>query len=102
MTERRGNREEVAHDATIGHVDLTRWPTRPGRALAKRVDAASRRIGSHSALVLILAIGALVALALEFRGRPCLRRGDRVRGDRRTRPADPAGGDRGQNARLST
>ena len=61
-----GAREELRHDTTIGHVDLTRWPTPPGRAAAKRVVVASRRIGTRAALLLTLAVGALIALALSF------------------------------------
>jgi len=61
-----GDAEELERDATIGSVDLTRWPTPPGRAVAKRVARASRRIGTRAALLLTLAVGALVALALSF------------------------------------
>jgi len=61
-----GDNEELRRDTTIGGVDLTRWPTRPGRAAAKRVAKASRRIGPRAALLLTLVIGALVALALSF------------------------------------
>ena len=61
-----GSREELERDTTIGHVDITRWPTPPGRAAAKRVVVASRRIGTRAALLLTLAVGALVALALSF------------------------------------
>lgn len=64
--QQQGDREELRRDATIGGVELTRWPTRPGRAVAQRVDQASRRIGTRAALLITLAIGALVALALSF------------------------------------
>lgn len=61
-----GNNEELQHDTTIGSVDLTKWPTRPGRAAARRAVVASRRIGTRATLLITLAIGALVALALSF------------------------------------
>lgn len=61
-----GDAEELQRDATIGSVDLTRWPSRPGRAVAKRVAKASRRIGTRVALLVTLAVGALIALALSF------------------------------------
>jgi membrane-associated phospholipid phosphatase len=61
-----GAREELRRDTTIGHVDLTSWQTPPGRAAAKRVIVASRRIGTRAALLLTLAVGALVALGLSF------------------------------------
>jgi undecaprenyl-diphosphatase len=61
-----GDAEELRRDATIGHVDLTRWTTPPGRAAAHRVATASRRIGTRAALLLTLAVGALIALGLSF------------------------------------
>lgn len=64
--QQQGDEEELRRDATIGSVDLTRWPTRPGRVAAKRVDAASRHVGTHAALLLTLAIGAVVAFALSL------------------------------------
>jgi len=61
-----GDREELERDATVGSVDLTRWPSRPGRAAARRVSVASRRIGTRAALLITLVIGAIVALGLSF------------------------------------
>ncbi|HEU0205734.1 MAG TPA: phosphatase PAP2 family protein [Pseudolysinimonas sp.] len=61
-----GDNEELRHDATIGSVDLTSWPTAPGRAAARRVAKASRRIGTRAALLITLAVGAVVAFALSF------------------------------------
>jgi len=61
-----GDAEELRRDASIGSVDLTRWPSTPGRAVARRVAKASRRIGTRAALLLTLAVGALIALALSF------------------------------------
>jgi undecaprenyl-diphosphatase len=63
---RLGDQEELQRDTAIGGVDLTRWPSAPGRAAARRVSTASRRIGSRGVLLLTLAVGALVALALSF------------------------------------
>ena len=64
--QQQGDREELERDATVGHVDLTRWPTPPGRVVAEGVKAASRRIGTRAALLLILLVGAIVALGLSF------------------------------------
>lgn len=61
-----GDQEELRRDATIGTVDLTRWPSAPGRAAARRVGAASRRVGTRAALLITLGIGAILALALSF------------------------------------
>lgn len=47
-------------------MDLTRWPTPPGRAAAKQVKKASRRIGTRAALLITLLIGAIVAVGLSF------------------------------------
>jgi membrane-associated phospholipid phosphatase len=63
---RRGDKEELQRDTTIGGVDLTRWQTSPGRAAAQRVVVASRRVGTRAALLLTLAVGAVVALLLSF------------------------------------
>lgn len=61
-----GDAEELQRDTTIGGVDLTRWSSTPGRAAARRVAKASRRVGTRAALLLTLAVGALLALALSF------------------------------------
>jgi undecaprenyl-diphosphatase len=63
---RLGDKEELQRDTAIGGVDLTRWPSAPGRAAARRASTASRRVGSRGVLLLTLAVGALVALALSF------------------------------------
>ena len=63
---RQGDQEELQRDATIGHVDLTRWPTPPGRAAAQGVTVASRHIGTRAALLITLVVGALIAVALSF------------------------------------
>jgi undecaprenyl-diphosphatase len=61
-----GDAEELQRYTTIGGVDLTRWSSTPGRAAARRVAKASRRVGTRAALLLTLAVGALLALALSF------------------------------------
>lgn len=61
-----GDQDELQRDATIGSIDLTQWSSTPGRATARRVGAASRRIGARAALLITLGIGAMVALALSF------------------------------------
>ena len=55
---------EVHQDRFVGGQDLTRWDTKPGRFLATTVQRISRLLGSHAALVLTLAVGAVLAVAL--------------------------------------
>ncbi len=61
-----GDREEVRYDSAVGTVDLTHWYTPWGRFLARL----ARRIGSvltaRGALLLILLVGAGIALVLSF------------------------------------
>ncbi|MDP9027676.1 MAG: phosphatase PAP2 family protein [Actinomycetota bacterium] len=61
-----GNAEELRHDQAIGPVDLTRWSTPPGRALAGTAEKASRNVGTRGALILTLVIGGAIAIALSF------------------------------------
>lgn len=61
-----GDAEELRHDQSIGTVDLTRWTTPPGRALAGTADAASQSVGTRGALILTLVIGGVLAVALSF------------------------------------
>jgi undecaprenyl-diphosphatase len=55
---------EVHQDRFVGGQDLTRWDTKPGRFLASTVQRISSLLGSHAALVLTLAVGAVLAVAL--------------------------------------
>jgi undecaprenyl-diphosphatase len=55
---------EVHQDRFVGGQDLTRWDTKPGRLLASAVQRISGLLGSHAALVLTLAVGAVLAVAL--------------------------------------
>jgi hypothetical protein len=55
---------EVRQDRFVGGQDLTRWDTRPGRFLASVVKRISSLLGSHAALVLTLAVGAVLAVSL--------------------------------------
>jgi hypothetical protein len=55
---------EVQQDRFVGRQDLTRWDTRPGRFLASVVKRISSLLGSHAALVLTLAVGAVLAVTL--------------------------------------
>jgi membrane-associated phospholipid phosphatase len=57
---------ELVQDRYVGGRDLTAWRSRPGRWLADRVAQASRFLGPHQALVLILMIGALVAVTMTW------------------------------------
>lgn len=55
---------EVHQDRYVGGQDLTRWDTKPGRLLAVLAQRASALIGSHGVLVLILSVGAVLAVSL--------------------------------------
>jgi membrane-associated phospholipid phosphatase len=57
---------ELRHDTAVGDRPLVAWTTRPGKSLADGAEAASRRIGAHSALVATLAIGVVVIFLLAF------------------------------------
>ena len=57
---------ELRHDRRVGDQDLTKWSTPAGRAVASRATEASRRIGPHTTLALILAIGILAVFLLAF------------------------------------
>lgn len=52
---------EVEVERHLGTKDLTRWPSRAGRVGALMVHRLSELLGPHAALVLILAVGAVVA-----------------------------------------
>jgi membrane-associated phospholipid phosphatase len=57
---------EVEDDHRVGSVDLTRWTTPAGRVLAGRAEQAGARVGSRNTLLLILAIGIVIAFVLSF------------------------------------
>ena len=57
---------ELRHDTRIGDQDLTRWSTPAGRAAARSATEASRRLGPHGTLAVILAVGIVVAFVLAF------------------------------------
>jgi membrane-associated phospholipid phosphatase len=59
-----GVRGEVHQDRFVGGQDLTRWSTRAGRALAAAVRRFSSILGPHSALILTLLVGAVLAVSL--------------------------------------
>jgi len=61
-----GDADELRHDRSIGPVDLTRWTTPPGRALAGTAEKTGDRVGSRGTLILILVIGGALAIALSF------------------------------------
>ena len=61
-----GDARELVEDHSVGSVDLTRWRTPPGRALADGVESASRRVGTRTALILTVVIGGVVAIVLAF------------------------------------
>ena len=55
---------ELAQDTSIGSQDLITWRSRLGRRLAQFAHWLSGRLGPHGALILILAFGALLVIAL--------------------------------------
>jgi membrane-associated phospholipid phosphatase len=61
-----GDREELADDRTVGRVDLTHWYTPWGRMLARIVTRVGAVLTARGALLLILVVGAAIALALAF------------------------------------
>lgn len=65
-SQREGDEEEVREDRRVGSVDLTHWYTPLGRVAAAQVQRVSAPLGARGALVLTLAIGGAVALALSF------------------------------------
>jgi undecaprenyl-diphosphatase len=66
MSEPEPDSDELLHDRSIGAVDLTRWQTPPGRALADTAAKASWRVGVRGTLILILTVGGVIAIALSF------------------------------------
>lgn len=62
----RGDEEELRHDRTVGRVVLTHWYSRFGKVLAAVVGRIGAVLGARGALLLTLAVGALIALALSF------------------------------------
>ena len=66
MSEPQPDGDELRQDRTIGAVDLTRWPSTPGRALVGTAAKASQRVGARGALILILVVGGVIAVALSF------------------------------------
>lgn len=59
-----GIRGEVHHDRFVGGRDLTRWRGRTGHLLAAAVQRVGAVLGPHSALILTLLAGALIAVSL--------------------------------------
>ncbi|HET6826165.1 MAG TPA: phosphatase PAP2 family protein [Amnibacterium sp.] len=57
---------ELRHDTAVGTTPLTAWTTRPGRRAADAATQAARRVGSHGALALTLAIGVVAVFLLAF------------------------------------
>lgn len=63
---RKGDAEELRDDSSVGTVDLTHWYTPLGRATASLVRRVATYLGDRGALVLVLAIGAIIAFGLSF------------------------------------
>lgn len=64
MTPERHKPPELAEDRFVGSKDLTRWKTPVGRFFARAMERASRLLGPHTALMLTLTAGAIIATAL--------------------------------------
>lgn len=64
MTSERDKPPELAEDRFVGSKDLTRWKTPAGRFFARAMEWASRLLGPHTALIITLAAGAIIAAAL--------------------------------------
>jgi undecaprenyl-diphosphatase len=64
MTPERHKPPELAEDRFVGSKDLTRWKTPVGRFFARAMEWASRLLGPHTALIITLAAGAIIATAL--------------------------------------
>jgi undecaprenyl-diphosphatase len=61
-----GDAAELRHDQTVGSVDLTRWSSPPGKALAGAAERASRSVGTRSTLILTLVVGGALAVVLNL------------------------------------
>ncbi|HEY0373931.1 MAG TPA: phosphatase PAP2 family protein [Amnibacterium sp.] len=57
---------ELRHDTAVGSTPLTTWSTRAGRSAAVAAVQASRRVGAHGALAVILAVGVVAVFLLAF------------------------------------
>lgn len=57
---------ELREDRHLGGRDLTRWYSRPGRWLAAVVALIGRHLGSRQTLVLVLAVGAVIASTMTW------------------------------------
>lgn len=55
---------ERREDTTVGGVELTRWRTPPGRALASIAERIGAALGPHAVLLIILAIGLAITAGL--------------------------------------
>lgn len=64
MTPERHKPPELAEDRFVGSKDLTRWNTPAGRFFARAMERASRLLGPHTALMITLTAGAIIATAL--------------------------------------
>lgn len=61
-----GPRGELHNDRRVGRQDLTDWRTPLGRFLAAFVERISRLLGPNKTLVLLLAVGAVIAATLTY------------------------------------
>lgn len=61
-----GPEAERRQDTTVGSVELTRWRTPVGRALASLVHRIGEALGPNAALLIVLAVGLAITAALGF------------------------------------
>ncbi|MEO5780104.1 MULTISPECIES: phosphatase PAP2 family protein [Arthrobacter] len=59
-----GVQGELRQDRYLGGQDLTRWNNPLGRLLARTAEKLSTLLGPHGTLILTLAVGAIIAIAL--------------------------------------
>jgi undecaprenyl-diphosphatase len=57
---------ELLHDRRVGDQDVTEWSTPAGRAAARSATRASRTLGAHGTLAVILIIGMVAVFVLAF------------------------------------
>jgi membrane-associated phospholipid phosphatase len=63
---RKGDDEELQDDRSVGALNLTHWYTPLGRGAASAARRVGSYLGDRGALVVILVLGAVIALGLSF------------------------------------
>ena len=60
--------DDTPEEESIGHRDLTRWPTAAGRALVRLVGRLAPRISTHGVLYATLLVGLVIVVAFAAAG----------------------------------